>query len=252
MPINWKTNLYASGPHAKGTASRISAKPFDINLRKVERKITALPTDKSNLLSGKNTKEATRFFNLKSLGQHGTCLKEIVNATGLENFENSKQIGPQNTQVKGKEAKRIGLTETIEKERWSHLAKKVDKEQTPGSRSNSFRITADELIARKFTPKSSLNRRQKSEVFLSAVQKFEGTVPDKLLKKENMEKKLEEEKLDFCENELKDMRMFLAQMERDLASIRDQTDSLQDEITEIRVLNTAAEYEDFFEDDDYV
>lgn len=133
----------------------------------------------------------------------------------------------------------------VVKSRWSHLSASSPKSKSPRKESLSprvkskLRITADELIARKFSPEKKPASRQRSQGFLKAVQKFEGEIPGKLLKTEEAQRNLADEQLDFCSNELVDMREFLEQIETDFSVIRQRIDKAKEGVSDIRKSNRA-------------
>ncbi|XP_031558027.1 uncharacterized protein LOC116294542 [Actinia tenebrosa] len=134
----------------------------------------------------------------------------------------------------------------IVKSRWSHLSASPPKSKSPRKEislsqvKNKPRITADELIARKFSAeKKPVTPRQRSQVFLKAVQKFEGEIPGKLLKTEEARRNLADEQLEFCSNELVDMREFLEQIEMDFSVIRQRIEKAKEDVSDLRRSNRA-------------
>jgi hypothetical protein len=126
------------------------------------------------------------------------------------------------------------------KSRWSHLSstlrtKSPSRKEAPLQK-NKPQLTADELIARKFSAKKPVTR-QRSQGFLKAVQKFEGEIPGKLLKTEEARQNLADEQIEFCYNELIDMKEFLEQIEMDFTSIRQRIEKAKEGISDLRRSN---------------
>lgn len=128
--------------------------------------------------------------------------------------------------------------------RWSHLSattsfarSKSPRKETPQiKKTKGDRITADELLAREFSMDKVDTPRQRSSVFLRTVELFEGEVPGKLQnsKPEDTELKIANAKLDFCSNEMIDMRKFIGQIEDDFLLIRNSIEKARDTMKDLK------------------
>jgi len=73
---------------------------------------------------------------------------------------------------------------------------------------------------------------------MDAVKKFEGgKLPEKLLKTVDEERKAVENHLVACENDLQEIREFLARTQEDFRGIRGQTKQLRNNLSELHNLN---------------
>lgn len=80
--------------------------------------------------------------------------------------------------------------------------------------------------------------RSRSREFMDAVKKFEGgKLPEKLLKTVDEERKAVENHLVACENDLQEIREFLARTQEDFRGIRGQTKQLRNNLSELHNLN---------------
>lgn len=76
---------------------------------------------------------------------------------------------------------------------------------------------------------------------MDAVKKFEGgKLPEKLLKTVDEERKAVDDHLSQCENDLKEIREFVARTQEDFQRIRGQTKKLKSGLSELHVLNRSA------------
>lgn len=90
-------------------------------------------------------------------------------------------------------------------------------------------------------PKPAPFLRSRSREFMDAVKKFEGgKIPEKLLKTVDEERKAVDDHLSQCENDLKEIREFVARTQEDFQRIRGQTKKLKSGLSELHVLNRSA------------
>ena len=80
--------------------------------------------------------------------------------------------------------------------------------------------------------------RSRSREFMDAVKKFEGgKLPEKLLKTVDEERKVLEKQLVSCENDLKEIREFIARTQEDFKGMRGQTKKLRNNLSELHNLS---------------
>lgn len=112
---------------------------------------------------------------------------------------------------------------------------------------NSLRGSSSQIPVRKDsgTPTNKAKPapllRTRSRDFMDAVKKFEGgKLPEKLMKTVDEERKAMGDHLAQCENDLREIREFVARTQEDFQKIRSQTRKLKNEVNELRDFNKMA------------